>query len=213
MWNQRIRGVLNAVKRHGILGYAWRLLHRIMQFIYKEQVSTVFRRDLANDIEILEAKIPLEIRVYQPKDKDLLFEFLTSYVRQDLIEKTLMQGLTPMLGIVNNEIIALSWFTTNPLYLESLNLTLDYGNKTGYIEGSRTDDRFKGKSIAPAIRTRICKYLRDIGMKQVFVAAGDDNIASQAVAKKCRFEPYESITMRRIFMLHNYRRHKLGSVG
>jgi len=212
MWNQRIYGVLNAIKRHGILGYTWRLLHRIMQFIYKKQMSTVFRRDLTNDIELLDAKIPLEIRVYQPEDKALLFEFLENYVRHDLIEKILSHGLTPMLGIVNNEIIALSWFTTNPLYLESLNLTLDYGNQTGYIEGSRTDDRFKGKSIAPAIRTRICKHLRGIGMKQVFVAAGDDNIASQSVARKCRFEPYESITMRRIFMIHSYRRHKCGTI-
>jgi hypothetical protein len=203
---QRPRGVLRAIKRYGIFKYTKRLLHAAWGDVYKKQISTVFRRDLSDEVDILNAKVKLDIRVYLPSDKEVLYEFLTKYVRQDIIDNTLSQGLTPMLGFSGDELVALSWFTTEPLYLESLNLTLNYDEDAGYIEGSRTDDSMKGKSIAPAIRTRICKHLRDIGKKHVFVVAGDDNQASQAVALKCLFLPYESITMRRFLWLYNYSR-------
>lgn len=208
MLQQRIRGIIKAIKRHGVLNYIQRLFHRIWQTIYKKQVSTVFRRDLSEEVELLDAKIPVEIRVYESVDKKILYKFLSQFVREDLIDKTLDQGMIPMLGFVNDKLIALSWFTTDSVYLESLDLTLKYGNNTGFIEGSRTDESVRGKSIAPAIRTRICKHLRDMGMRQVFVVAGDDNLASQAVARKCLFKPYESITMRRILGFHSYHRKK-----
>lgn len=204
--HQRIQGVLKAVHRHGLLKYTWRLLRTVTESIYRKQVSTIFRRDLAGGVDLLDAKIELDVRPYQQQYQSALFEFLTQYERKDLIEEALSKGMIPMLGFVEANLVALSWFTTKPLYLESLELNLDYGDGSGYIEGSRTDDSVKGMGIAPAIRTRICKYLYDSGYKQVFVAAGDNNPASQAVARKCKFLPFESITMRRFLWIHHYSR-------
>lgn len=193
------------MRRHGVAGYLSRLGRGLRDRVIRRQVSTVFRRDLGGEVTLLDARVPLEVVPYTPDKRADVIGFLGRYLRKDIVERHLdVEGWIPMLGYHEGRLVALSWFSDHPLYVESIDLTLDYGPGCGYIEHTQTDESMQGKGLAPAIRSRICHHLKQMGMKEVFVSAGDDNPASQAVARKCGFAPHEAVEYNRWLW---YRRH------
>lgn len=206
----RLNNTRKALRRHGLAAYLSRLTGAMYHSLVGRHVSTVFRRDLTGEVRVLDAKVPLDVRVYTPDRRQEVIAFLSAYLRQDIIERHLdVEGWTPMLGYHEGRLVALSWFSDKPLYVESIDLTLDYGPGCGYIEHTQTDDSMWGKGIAPAIRSRICDHLKQIGLKEVYVSAGDDNPASQAVARKCGFVPHESVEYTRLLWYRRHRRRPL----
>jgi RimJ/RimL family protein N-acetyltransferase len=195
-----------ALRQHGAVKYSRRLMLHFLEFAYRQHAATIFRRDLTEPVPILDAGIPLQFEVYSTPRHDDLHAFLDSHVRRDLIEARLRNVWTPMLAYYRGKLVSVSWFATRPLYLESLECHMDYGAECGYIEGSRTDESLRGMGIAPAIRSRICSHLRALGCKEAYVCVGDDNTASQAVARKCGFAPFESIVLTRILWHRHYHR-------
>ncbi len=202
----RLGNARAALKRHGPTEYGRRLLHHFLESTYKRHAATVFRCDLEHAPALLEARVPVQIEAYAPARSTDLHAFLDRHVRSDVIETRLRQGWTPMLCYLGQRLVALSWFATVPIYLESLECHLDFGPGAAYIEGSRTDENVKGMGLAPAIRTRICRHLRALGCREVYVCAGDDNVASRSVARKCGFVPFESVVLTRILCYRHYRR-------
>lgn len=208
--DDRLQNTWRAVRRYGLGGYLARLAGSVRHRLACRQVSTIFRRDLAGDVKVLDAKVPLEVKVYTPDRREEVVDFLSRYLRKDIIDRHLdVEGWTPMLGYHEGRLVALSWFSEKPLYVESIDLTMDYGAGVGYIEHTQTDDSMQGKGIAPAIRSRICHHLKERGRTAVYVAAGDDNPASQAVARKCGFVPHESVEYRRLLWYRRHRRRPL----
>lgn len=203
---RKLGNILTAVRRHGLPVYLARLARRAWQsLVFKRHESTVFCRELAGAVELLEAKIPVEVVPFTAERRAELYAFLGRYERPEQIDDHFRAGWMPMLGYHQGRVIAVSWCSLRPIYLDTVELTLDYGARSGYIERTRTDDAMKGQGVAPAIRTRICQYLRDAGCNRVFVSAGDDNVASQTVARKAGFVPYESILLTRVL---GFRRHE-----
>ena len=205
----RLRNARAALERHGPAEYTRRLLVHARESVYKRHAGTIFRLDLKSVPPLLEARIPVRIEAYTPERHAQLHAFLDVFVRSDVIEARLAGGWKPMLCYCEDRLVSLSWFATVPIYLESLECMMDYGPGAGYIEGSRTDESVKGKGLAPAIRSRICRYLREAGCREVYVCAGDDNTASRAVARKCGFIPFESIVLTRFLWRRRYRRERL----
>jgi hypothetical protein len=203
----KFMNIRRSIRRHGLLVYLKRLLRNYREKIYKTHESTVYRRVIENPVELLDAKVDLDVQAYSEKQKQLLYEFLTSYEKKDIVDSFFKQGMKPMLGFVDNKLISVSWYTTKPLYLDSVELTVDYGKHASYIERTRTHESMQGKGIAPAIRTRICSHLNNLGYKDIYVVVGDDNKASQAVAKKCLFKPYESIKLKKYFGIRRHYRY------
>ncbi len=195
-----------ALNRHGLRNYGRRLLHHFSGYVYREFTAIVFRRDLSQAVNLLKAKVPVHIECYTPAKNRELHEFLDPHIRPDVTEHRLRQGWVPVLGYWGGKLISLSWFSLNPVYLDSIECNLDYGSGAGYIEGSRTSDRAQGLGIAPAIRSLICQFLREKGCREVYVSTGDDNKASQAVARKCGFVAHEIVHFRRILWIRRYRR-------
>lgn len=200
-----LRNAASAARRYGVMAYAWRLGKRLRQKVYKHKLSTVFQRDLVESVELLEAKVPIDVRPFTDDQWTELYAFLGQYQPPASIDTHFGAGWRPMLGYHAGRLIGVSWFSAVPIYVESIELRLDYGLNCGYIEDTRTDDSMHGKGVAPAIRSHICRHLRDIGCRRVFVCVGDDNAASQAVARKCAFVPYESVTLTRFLW---FRRHE-----
>jgi GNAT superfamily N-acetyltransferase len=201
---------LGAVRRHGVGGYLARLACGVRGRLFRHQVSTVFRRDLESEVTLLDARVPVEVVPYTPEKRTDVIDFLGRYLRKDIVERHLdVEGWTPMLGYHEGQVVALSWFSDHPIYVESIDLTLDYGPGVGYIEHTQTDASMQGKGLAPAIRSRICDHLKRMGMKEVYVSAGDDNPASQAVARKCGFAPHESVEYTRWLWYRRHRRRRL----
>ncbi|HXH02173.1 MAG TPA: GNAT family N-acetyltransferase [Candidatus Competibacteraceae bacterium] len=205
----RVQHAWQMLNWHGPRQYLGRLAQRWGQGLYKRHDSIVFRRDLRAPVQLLPAKVALTVEAYTEPRREEVFRFLDHHMRRDLAERHLADGWTPMLGFYEGELVALSWFTLSPLYLDSVELYLDYGGRSGYIEGTYTDDRMRGLGVAPAVRSHICAYLRELGCDQVFVAVGEDNTSSQAVARKCGFSPFESICLRRLLGWRRYQRHRL----
>jgi len=192
--NDRFVSIRRSVRRHGLPTYVARLADDLRRAWFGTQVSTVFRRDLTGEVKPIDAKVPLTVEVYTPDKRDEVIRFLDPYLRRDVVERHLdEEGWIPMLGYHEGRLVALSWFSPRPLYVESTDMTLDYGEGCAYIEHTQTDESMWGKGIAPAIRTRICLHLQGQGFKEVYVSAGDDNTASQAVARKCGFVPHEQV--------------------
>lgn len=210
--SSRVSNASAALSRYGPSGYSVRLAQRGAKRIYMRHAATVFRCDLAAPVIALAAKVPVQIAPLSRKEHNVLYDFLSEHVRKDIIDWRLGEGWMPMVGFYQDRPIGVSWYSTQPLYLASLGLYLNYGEGSGYIEGTMTDKSLRGMGVAPAIRSHICTHLRELGCKQVFVCAGNDNEASHAVAKRCGFEPYEAITLTRFLGLRHYQRHLLRSV-
>ncbi len=208
--SRRFRNARAALKRHGAVEYVRRLLRHAKELVYKRHAGTVFRLEMRGTPPILEARIPVQFEAYTPERLAQLNAFLGAFVRSDVIEARLAGGWMPMLCYCGDRLVALSWFATVPIYLESLECMMDYGPGVGHIEGSRTDESVMGKGLAPAIRSRICRHLYEAGCREVYVCAGDDNVASRAVARKCGFVPFESIVLTRLLWHRRYRRERLG---
>lgn len=207
--SSRVSNASAALRRYGPSRYSLRLAQRLSKIVYMRHAATVFRCDLAAPVKALAAKIPVEIEPLSRDEHDILYDFLSEHVRKDIIDWRLGEGWMPMVGFYQNKPIGVSWYSTQPLYLASLGLYINYGEGSGYIEGTMTDESLRGMGVAPAIRSQICAYLRELGCKQVFVCAGDDNEASHAVARRCGFEPCEAITLTRFLGLRYYERHLL----
>jgi GNAT superfamily N-acetyltransferase len=209
---RKLGNVVAAVRRHGLFRYLNRLATNVWRYlIYKRHRSTVFRRDLAGPVELIQAKVPLDVVPYTGEHRTELYEFLAQFQPPEHIDGCFRSGWMPMLGYYQGRLVGLSWLSLSPIYLDSVELTLDYGERSGYIEYTRTDSAMKGLGIAPAIRSWICHYLREAGCKQAFVSVGNDNLASQAVAKKCGFAAYESIVLTRILGIRRHERQRIGS--
>jgi hypothetical protein len=196
----RIDNALAALRRYGTLEYSRRLLVHFRQIAYKHHRATVFRRDLSDPVPVLEPAIPLQFSPYTDNLNSDLHRFLDPHIRIDVTESRLAAGWRPLMAYFQGRVVALSWYSTRPVYIDGIESRLDYGKDAGYIEGTRTDEKFRGLGIAPAIRTRICNVLRLFGCSKAYVCAGDDNMSSQAVALKCGFLPYESIEITRVFL-------------
>ncbi|MGH8531134.1 MAG: GNAT family N-acetyltransferase [Gammaproteobacteria bacterium] len=207
--SSRVRNASAALRRYGPRRYSLRLAQRGSKMVYMRHAATVFRCDLAAPVKALAAKVPLQIEALSRDEHDVLYDFLSEHVRKDIIDWRLGEGWMPMVGFYQDKPIGMSWYSTQPPYLAGLGLYLNYGGGSGYIEGTITDERLRGMGVAPAIRSQICARLRELGCKQVFVCAGDDNEASHAVARRCGFEPYEAITLTRFLGLRRYERHLL----
>ncbi len=207
--SSRVSNASAALRRYGPSRYSVRLAQRGSKMVYMRHAATVFRCDLAASVKALAAKVPVQIEPLSRDEHDILYDFLSKHVRKDIIDWRLGEGWMPMVGFYRNKPIGVSWYSTQPLYLASLGLYLNYGGGSGYIEGTMTDESLRGMGVAPAIRSQICAHLRELGCKQVFVCAGDDNEASHAVARRCGFEPYEAITLTRFLGLRHYERHLL----
>lgn len=210
--SSRLSNASAALRRYGLRRYSARLAQRGSKLVYMRHAAMVFRRDLVTPVIALSAKVPIRIEPLSKDGHGILYDFLSAHVRKDIIAWRLSQGWTPMVGFFQDKPIAASWYSTQPLYLESLGLFLNYGDGSGYIEGTITDERLRGMGVAPAIRTQVCARLREMGCKQVFVCAGEDNEASQAVARRCGFVPYEAITLTRILGTRHYERRVLRAV-
>ena len=195
---KRAQSVIKAIRRHGILKYLKRLNHSFWQKIFKTHHSTVFSRDLNRNMELVPAKIDLEIVSWNEDRRDELFSFLGQYERFDEIQGKLDNGWLPMFGYYNQELVALSWYSFKPIYMTSVELTLTYEGPIAYIEGLRTAQQVQGKSVMTAIITNICKYLYENGAERAYICAGDDNIASQTAIRKSGFTPYERIALTKI---------------
>lgn len=200
----RINGISSAVKRHGILNYLGRLISTYSGKLYRVHDATVFRRQLAEPVELIAARVEMDIRPCEEGQRGELLDFLGQFERRDDIQKKLRDGWEPMLGYFLGELRSVSWFSRQPIYVGSIELILDYGDGAAYIEGSRTDKILQGKGVATSIRAHICHYLRQQGVETVYVCAGDDNTASQTVARKCGFLPFEKIRLTTLLM---WRRH------
>lgn len=207
--SSRVSNASAAFRRHGPSRYSVRLAQRASKMVYMRHAAMVFRRDLATPVIALAAMVPIQIEPLLRDEHSILYDFLSEHVRKDIIDWRLGEGWMPMVGSYQNKPIGVSWYSTQPLYLASLGLYLNYGGGSGYIEGTMTDESLRGMGVAPAIRSQICLRLRELGCKQAFVCAGDDNEASHAVARRCGFEPYEAITMTRFLGLRHYERHLL----
>lgn len=208
----KLMNIKRSIRRHGLLVYLKRLLRDYREKIYKTHESTVYRRVIEDSVELLNAKVNLDVQVYSEKQKQLLYDFLTAYEKKETVDSFFENGMKPMLGFVDNKLIAVSWYTTNPLYLDSVELTVDYGKHASYIERTRTHESMQGKGIAPAIRTKICSHLNELGYKEIYVVVGDDNKASQAVAKKCLFKPYESIKLKKYLGIRKHYRYLINNI-
>ncbi len=198
-----------ALRHYGLLAYARRLTRHFLEGIWKRHAATVFRRELTQSVEAADPVIPLVIELYSAADNAALHSFLDPHVRRDVIESRLRLGWTPMLAWYRDKLVGVSWFSTAPLYLDSLERFMDYGRGAAYIEGTRTDRSFRGMGIAPAIRSRICRHLRQLGYTRVFVCVGDDNVSSRTVARKCGFVPHESIILTRMLWHRHYQSQKV----
>ena len=198
-----------ALRRHGPVNYSRRLLFYFGRFAYKRHRAIVFRRDLTEPVDILDASAPLEFEFYSGNRNGDLHAFLDHHLRIDVVEARLRDGWTPVLAYYRGTVVSVSWFNTSPIYLDTLECNLDYGPGAGYIEGSITSEDMRGTGIAPAIRSRICRHLRGLGCKIVYVSAGEDNKASHAVARKCGFTPFETIEVTRVLWHRRYRRRRL----
>lgn len=207
--SSRVSNASVALRRYGTSRYSVRLAQRGSKMVFMRHAATVFRCDLAAPVKALAAKVPVRIEPLSRDEHNILYDFLSEHVRKDIIDWRLGEGWMPMVGFYQNKPIGVSWYSTQPLYLASLGLYLNYLGGSGYIEGTMTDESLRGMGVAPAIRSRICARLRELGCKQVFVCAGDDNEASHAVARRCGFEPYEAITLTRFLGLRHYERHLL----
>jgi hypothetical protein len=210
---RRLGNARVALKRHGFAEYSLRLARRAGEIAYRRHAATVFRLELQCPPPLLDARVDVEIVLYAPRMHSELHRFLGVHLRPDIIDGRLADGWTPALCFFDGRIVALSWFATSPIYLESLECILDYGAGVGYIEGSRTDAEMKGLGLAPAIRSRICRHLYEVGCREVYVCVGDDNASSQAVARKCGFTTFESVVLTRVLWYRHYRRtrHQTGS--
>ncbi len=193
----RFDNAMASLRRHGTWEYSRRLMAYFSRLLYKTHDATVFRCDLAHPVPELETKLPVQFATYNDLWQVELHRFLDPHLRPDITELRLKAGWRPLLALFQGRIAGLSWYSIRPVYIEGIESYLDYGQGAGYLEGTRTDDRVRGQGIAPAVYTRICNIIRDLGCSQAYVCAGDDNAASQAVSLKSGFHPYQSVRLRR----------------
>ena len=194
----RFTRVRASVRRHGALAYFRRLSADFMDKLFHRQVACIFvlEEGVAPSTSLVNDALTVEEVVLPPKGP--VKRFLNAYVPRAVVDFRIRSGWRLMAASKDGKVLGVSWFNLDRIYVATIDTLLEYGDSSGYIEGTVTGLDARGQGVAPAIRVYICKRLREMGAKKIYVCAGDDNPASQAVAKKCGFVPYERVEFHRL---------------
>lgn len=193
-----------------------RIARRLRKGLYHRFWRYGLRRTLDQQIEPPKAKIPLQVRPFQPGDEDALFGHrLTGTDPADALE--IRYRMEHLAADIPTPYVAVDMTTGTPCYLQWL-MGADQNDKIqaklwgfprlaqdqALLENAYIPPAYRGQRIMPEAMYQIAERARDFNARYALTFVTGDNMASLKGCKRAGFD---------IYMVHERRDYVFGLFG
>jgi len=179
------------------------IIRRATHFFWFRDTVNLFEKDLTKDFEIIEAKVPFELKKVTSKNIKDILTLKDKFYLKDLIS-LLEKGELGFYGYMKSLVIHWSWVALGE---KKIPLIYDYcfrdiNKEEAFIHYCETSKNVRGKEIYPSVLTKVFAELKNkMGIKKVYIAVEEKNFSSIKGILKAGFTKKEQIKILKILGL------------
>lgn len=169
--SQQIRerwNLLRSILQYGGVGRFLGVVARaILMPLVRWRTFCFFERDMTAPVALVEASIPLEIRIATDADFERFRDVL---LRENIDEREIAHrrasGDLCFIGVAGGRLIHFTWLMRRPVWLPALGATLELEPDDVYAHFSYTDPEMRGRGAHPAVVNFELRWEHSVGIRR-----------------------------------------------
>jgi CelD/BcsL family acetyltransferase involved in cellulose biosynthesis/ribosomal protein S18 acetylase RimI-like enzyme len=195
------RKVRDIYRYEGIKNLSVRIINRVLSFMISYNSAVWFEKDLTEETQSIETKIPVELDLHSgTRTIDWIEKQKKSWLinEKEILTGVILNHYFPT-ALHNGKIIGYVKVGFNAIYITDYNRIMSVPDDMVFIYDTYILQKYRGKGVAPFIISETLKHMKNMGYKYVRCHIPKWNKSSIRAYKKLNFREVNFIRCIKIF--------------